>query len=119
LGFLLGGVPALFAVFQLPVEIRHVTVSAGSFALAISHGGWDQLLLWNAALGVLAIGAVNVSASFALALQVALSTNAGRARNSARALVKIAIRRWLDGAKLAQPSNQHAPPVAAEARSRV
>jgi site-specific recombinase len=114
LGFLLGGVPALFAVLQLPVEIRHVTVSAGSFALAISHGGWDQLVLWNAALGVLAIGAVNVSASFALALQVALSTNAGRARNSARALVKIAIRRWLDGAQISRPASLQPGPIAAD-----
>jgi len=111
LGLLLGGVPALFAVLQLPVEIRHVTVSAGSFALAISHGAWDDLLLWNAALGVLAIGAVNVSASFALALQVALSTNAGRSRSSARALVKVAIRWWLKGAQT-RPA-LHAEPVAA------
>src|SRR6185312_12330625 len=72
LGFLLGGVPAMFAILQLPVEIRHVTVSASSFALAVSHGTWSSSLIWNAALGVLVIGLVNVSASFALALQVAL-----------------------------------------------
>lgn len=118
LGFLLGGVPALFAVLQLPVEIRHVTVSAGSFALAVSHGGWDQLLVWNAALGVLAIGAVNVSASFGLALQVALSTNAGRARSSARALVKLAMRRWLKGAKIPQPHALHPEPLAVDVRGR-
>jgi site-specific recombinase len=118
LGLLLGGVPAMFAVLQLPVEIRHVTVSAGSFALAISHGGWDQMLLWNAALGVLAIGMVNVSASFALALQVALSTNAGRARNSARALVKLAVRRWLKGAKIPRPAGLHPEPLAVDARGR-
>jgi site-specific recombinase len=119
LGMLLGGVPATFAILHLPVEIRHVTVSAGSFALAISHGIWESSLVWNAALGVLAIGTVNVSASFALALQVALSTNAGRERNSARALVKIAIRRWLDGAKVPQPGELIQPPLAAGARGRV
>ena len=114
LGFLLGGVPAAFAILQLPVEIRHVTVSASSFALAVSHGVWSQAVLWNAALGVLTIGLVNVSASFGLALQVALSTNAGRARGSARALVKIAVRRWLHAERTA-PRTPLTPPAVADA----
>lgn len=119
LGLLLGGVPALFAVLQLPVDIRHVTVSASSFALAVSHGVADNALLWNASLGVVAIGCVNVSASFALALQVALSVNAGRARSSARALVKVAMRRWLRGGRLPKgPSMPVGPqPLAADGRS--
>lgn len=95
LGLLMGGVPALFAVLQLPVEIRHVTVSASSYALAAGHGVFDAWLLWHAALGVLTIGAVNISASFALALQVALATSDRATRSSARALVKIAVGRWL------------------------
>ncbi len=38
LGFLLGFVPAFFALWNLPIEIRHVTVSTGSVALAIGSG---------------------------------------------------------------------------------
>lgn len=114
LGFLLGGVPALFAVLQLPVDIRHVTVSASSFALAVSHGVWPDSLLWNAGLGVLAIGSVNVTASFALALQVALSVNASRARSSARALVKVAMRRWLQGGRKPKPRRLPPQPLAAD-----
>ena len=114
---LLGGVPALFAVLQLPIDIRHVTVSASSFALAVSHGAADTALLWNAGLGVLAIACVNVSASFALALQVALSVNAGRVHSSARALVKVAIRRWLHGARWPKrPSLRPPQPLAANPR---
>ncbi|HET8939368.1 MAG TPA: hypothetical protein VFN67_38245 [Polyangiales bacterium] len=117
LGLLLGGVPALFAVLQLPIDIRHVTVSASSYALALSHGVADNALLWNAGLGVFAIGCVNVSASFALALQVALSVNAGRAHSSARALVKLAMRRWLRNARLPKPPSLQPPqPMAADPR---
>lgn len=95
LGFMLGGVPAAFAIAQLPVEIRHVTVSTSSFAMALAAGVGTSAQVSLAAIGVIVIGAVNVSVSFALALQLALSTNARRNHGSARALVSVAIRRWL------------------------
>jgi site-specific recombinase len=95
LGFMLGGVPAAFAIVQLPVEIRHVTVSASSFAMAWAAGAGTSSQLWLAAIGVIVIGAVNVSVSFALALQLALGAGARRNHGSARALVAIAIKRWL------------------------
>jgi site-specific recombinase len=98
LGFLLGGVPALFAMMHLPVEIRHVTVSTSSVALAFSAGvgtGSDGAL---AVLGVFVIGAVNVVVSFVLALWLALrATKRIRVSTSAHALVRIGLARWLRG----------------------
>ncbi|HEX4338781.1 MAG TPA: hypothetical protein VH062_22905 [Polyangiaceae bacterium] len=93
LGFLLGGVPAAFAVAALPVEIRHVTVSTGSVALAIATGAGTRSEITLAVIGVLAIGFVNVVVSFALALWLAL-----RASEDARAawlLVRVGLRRVL------------------------
>jgi site-specific recombinase len=72
LGFLLGGVPAAFALAALPVEIRHVTVSTGSVAIAIATGAGTRSEVALAITGVLAIGLVNVVVSFALALWLAL-----------------------------------------------
>jgi site-specific recombinase len=95
LGFMLGGIPASAAIASLPIDIRHVTVSASSFALAYASGRGQPAQLWLAAVGVIAIGAINVSVSFALALQVALGSRTGKAHGSARALVKVAIGRWL------------------------
>jgi site-specific recombinase len=95
LGFMLGGVPALFAIAQLPVEIRHVTVSAGSVTMAwwASAGSAHEVAL--AVLGVLAIGIVNVTVSFWLALRLALRSTRGLRRESfAHALVKLGMRRF-------------------------
>jgi site-specific recombinase len=38
LGFLLGFMPMVFAFAGLPVEVRHVTLSAASLALCVAHG---------------------------------------------------------------------------------
>lgn len=80
LGFLLGFLPVIAAFFGLPLEVRHVTLSAGSLALSISqmlHAGtfnWE-LILWPS-VGLLCVGFLNVTVSFLLALFVAT-----RARN--------------------------------------
>jgi site-specific recombinase len=95
LGFMLGGIPAAFAIAHLPLEIRHVTVSASSFALAYAAGVGDASELALTAAGVGVIGVINVSVSFALALQAALGSSARNGYGSARALVKIGIARWL------------------------
>jgi site-specific recombinase len=113
LGCMLGAIPAAFAIAQLPVEIRHVTVSASSFALAYAAGVGNASQLGFTAAGVAAIGVINVSVSFALALQVALGSSARKAPGSARALVKIGIARWL---RRTLPS---APPMRPEAVSPI
>lgn len=93
LGFLLGGVPAAFAIAHLPVEIRHVTVSTSSVALAIATGTGTESQIALAIAGVVAIALVNVSVSFVLALWLALRATRGmKASASAYSLVRIGIR---------------------------
>jgi site-specific recombinase len=73
-GFLLGGVTIFGVLFGLPIDIRHVAFS--SAFVGIAYVGLDfapdiRLFVWAAA-GVAAIGIVNLTVSFALALNVAL-----------------------------------------------
>ncbi|MFT3847432.1 MAG: site-specific recombinase [Propionivibrio sp.] len=73
-GFLLGGTTIFGVLFGLPIDIRHVAFSSAFVGLAVV--GLDfapnlGLLLW-AALGVAAIGFINLTVSFALALNIAL-----------------------------------------------
>jgi site-specific recombinase len=115
LGIMLGGIPALFAIASIPVEIRHVTVSTSSVALAFAAGAGSRAELWLAIVGVLVIGAVNVAVSFFLALWLALrSTKIGRSEDSARLLVRVGLRYWLSGAR---PSASLADPAAFDATS--
>jgi site-specific recombinase len=79
LGFLLGSVPVVFAFHDLPVEVRHVTLSSGQLAAAVVTLGWGVVAsapFWLALAGIAVIGLLNVGVSFALALNVAI-----RARN--------------------------------------
>jgi site-specific recombinase len=73
-GFLLGGTTIFGILFGLPIDIRHVAFA--SAFVGVAFVGLDfapdlWLLLW-AALGVAAIGVVNLTVSFGLALNVAL-----------------------------------------------
>ncbi len=98
LGFLLGMVPAGFAIASLPIEIRHVTVSVSSVALAVSTGAGSASAVALAIAGVVAIAAVNVVVSFILALWFALrSANQFRASPVAYSLVRLGIRQWARG----------------------
>jgi site-specific recombinase len=98
LGFLLGGVPAAFAIARLPVEIRHITVSTSSVALALASGAGTRGEIALAALGLVVIAAVNVAVSFVLALGLALRATRGmRASASSHAIVRIGIRQWAHG----------------------
>jgi site-specific recombinase len=95
LGFLLGGVPAAFALLHLPVDIRHVTVSTGSVAMAHVAGAQGGSAWALALSGVALIGIVNVIVSFLLALWFALASSGGAdgTRHTA-ALMKLGIARW-------------------------
>jgi site-specific recombinase len=95
LGFLLGGIPAAFAIAHLPVEIRHITVSTSSVALAFARGAGTRSEAALAVLGLLVIAVVNVVVSFVLALWLALRATQGmRASVSSHALVRIGFRTW-------------------------
>jgi len=81
LGFLLGMSPVVAAFFGLPIDVRHVTLSTGSLALAASSLGLDvfgSAAIWLAVAGIAAIGVLNLGVSFTLALWVAIrATRAG------------------------------------------
>jgi site-specific recombinase len=79
LGFLLAFMPVFGKGFGLPIGVAHVTLSAGSLALAGLALGVDRVLtadyVW-AMVGVVCIGLLNFGVSFALALGVAVRARA-------------------------------------------
>ncbi|MBU3739908.1 MAG: recombinase, partial [Rhodoferax sp.] len=96
LGFMLGLVPAIAGFLGLPLEVRHVTLSAGQLGAAGAALGWGLLgepALWWCAASIPLIGAVNVGVSFYFAFRVALRAHdvgpVGRAQVSAAIL-----KRW-------------------------
>ncbi len=81
LGVLLGMIPVVAAFFGLPLDVRHVTLSTGSLALAVYALGSATLLstgFWLAVAGIAVIGALNLGVSFALALWVAIRSTGAR-----------------------------------------
>lgn len=76
LGLLLGFLPMLLSFGGIPLEVRHVTLSAASVALAMGPGLAAGALPWAnlgwAFLGVACIGLLNFGVSFALSLRLAI-----------------------------------------------
>ena len=87
-GILLGTIGTLGYLLGLPLDIRHVTFSAGNFATALV--GLDHQVSWEVAAtsvaGFLSIGAVNLLVSFSLALWVALRARKIRFEHGIRLL---------------------------------
>jgi site-specific recombinase len=90
IGVLLGMTPVMGKFFGLPLDVRHVTLSAGALTLSVCSLG-PQILttraFLGAAAGMVVIGILNFGVSFTLALMVAL-----RARGADRSDRK---RLWL------------------------
>lgn len=75
LGFMLGFTPVIGAFLSLPLDVRHVTLSAGALAVSVFQIGVDVFQLnsfWFAILGLIAMAALNLSVSFILALILAI-----------------------------------------------
>jgi site-specific recombinase len=76
LGFLLGTVPILISLFGIPTEVRHVTLSAASWAYALDgmwlYGGLHRNDVIFSSLGILAIGFLNITTSFVLSFLLAV-----------------------------------------------
>ncbi|WP_186648276.1 site-specific recombinase [Fluviispira vulneris] len=92
LGFLLGMTPVFGMFFGIPLEVRHVTLSTGSFAFALSSLGFtdfETIDVVFACLGIVAIGFLNVVVSFSLALSVAI--RARKVQSLGRKRVRAAI----------------------------
>jgi site-specific recombinase len=72
IGFLLGMTPAIGSFFGIPLEVRHVTLSTGSLALATWTLGIGAPHFFAAVAGIGVMLALNFGVSFACALFVAL-----------------------------------------------
>ncbi len=99
LGLLLGFMPMAFAFGGLPLEVRHVTLSAASAALAagpgLAAGDVPWAALGWAAVGVMVIGLLNFGVSFALSLRLAIQARgmeAGGRRELRAALLQAFLR---------------------------
>jgi site-specific recombinase len=82
LALLLGMAPVLAAFFSLPLDVRHVTLAAGTLVAAIFSLGWEWLAtpaFWWAVAGIVATAVLSVGVAFACALTLAL-----RARDVSR-----------------------------------
>jgi site-specific recombinase len=75
LGYLLGFVPEIGRFFGFPLDVRHVTLSTGTLALAAASFGRDWLYRgWftKAVFGIAVIFVLNLGVSFAIAASVAM-----------------------------------------------
>ena len=82
LGVLLGMTPALGRFLGLPVDVRHVTLSAGFLAASVSALGLPVLAtgaFWWGVAGLASMAVLNVGVSFALALGTAMRARGLRA----------------------------------------
>jgi site-specific recombinase len=87
---MLGMIPAFAIFFGLPIDVRHVTLSTGSLALAGAALGKFAVLqepFIGAMIGILVIGILNFGVSFACACYVAFRARQIH-RNDIRVLVK-------------------------------
>jgi site-specific recombinase len=75
LGFMLGMAPSIGHFFGLPIDVRHVTLSTGTFALGVTSRGAELfgsgVLTW-AGLGIAITFVMNLGVSFLLALRLAV-----------------------------------------------
>ncbi|HEY0701635.1 MAG TPA: hypothetical protein VGD60_02610 [Candidatus Acidoferrales bacterium] len=75
LGFMLGMTPVFGRFFGLPLDVRHVTLSSGMFALGAASLGVatvGRYAMIMAALGIAATFVLNLTTSFYFALRLAL-----------------------------------------------
>jgi site-specific recombinase len=75
LGYLLGFTPVLGHFFGLPLDVRHVTLSTGTLALAAARFGTESLgraWLYTAVAGIALVFVLNLFVSFTIAGMVAL-----------------------------------------------
>ncbi len=72
LGFFLGLAGTFGKFIGLPFDIRHITISAGNFGIAVAQGyGFTKLFVAVVFLGVITIGVVNIVSSFLFSFLIA------------------------------------------------
>ncbi len=110
LGLMLGLVPPLLAFVGLPLDVRHVTLSAGQLAAALGAElpllGWHAFAdpqLWWCVAGIGVIGVLNLSVSFALAFMVALRSRGIKLGERSRIYRAIGQRLWREPLSFLRP----------------
>ncbi len=89
LGFLLGFVPQIMKFLNIPLETRHVTLATGGFAAALPgalQAGVANTEIFNSASGILVIGFLNITVSFAIAFLLASISSKVKFRSFLRLL---------------------------------
>jgi site-specific recombinase len=75
LGYLLGFTPVIGKFFGVSLDVRHVTLSTGTLALATARFGtaqWGRLWVYHAIVGIAIVFVLNLAVSFTIAAYVAL-----------------------------------------------
>jgi len=75
LGYMLGFTPVIGKLLGIPLDVRHVTLSTGTLALAAARFGtedWSRLWVYHAIAGILVIFVLNLTVSFSIAASVAM-----------------------------------------------
>jgi site-specific recombinase len=98
LGYMLGFIPAVGKFLGIPLDVRHVTLSTGTLALAAARFGtaqWGALWVYHAIAGIAVIFVLNLGVSFSIAASVALRAydiKLGEQRKIAYSLILAAFR---------------------------
>lgn len=115
-GCLLGGMAGIGVLLGLPIDIRHITFSSAFFGFSLV--GTDFVLplqvLWLSMLGILLIGAVNLTVSFTLALYVAMKSRKVSFSHWRLLLRTLAIRLWQNPRQFLLPPKRMRTPAADE-----
>jgi len=94
LGFLLGSVPIVVALFGIPLEVRHVTLAAASLGYALDalwiNGALHRSDFLLSFAGIAAIAVLNIFTSFALSFLLAV-----RARDVEKAKARLFLKEVL------------------------
>jgi site-specific recombinase len=75
LGYMLGFTPAIGKFLGIPLDVRHVTLSTGTLALAAARFGtaqWGNLWVYHAIAGIAVIFVLNLGVSFSIAAYLAM-----------------------------------------------
>ena len=116
LGYMLGFVPAMGSFFGVPLDVRHVTLSTGTLALAAASFGRDWLYRgWftYTVLGIAVTFVLNLGVSFSIAAAVAMKAYGVSRRDQLRLMKHTAI------TFLRSPRNFLIPPETAEDRGSI
>jgi len=92
---MLGLLPEFLHFIGIPLQVRHVTLSTGAFAAAVTSLGFDgvnKMEAFRAILGIGVIGLLNLAVSFFLAFTLAIKAKKVSQHKSMRIYVSLAKR---------------------------